>query len=54
MEKKEKITFPNGFFTQSRPHVKNEKKLDNKAAPFKWSKNVLKGKSEVKIVKMEK
>ena len=39
--------FPKGFFTQSRPHVKKQNKDDK---PFEWDKNILEGKSKVKIV----
>lgn len=48
MEKKEKTIFPKGFFTQPRPHAKKQKTIDN--IPFKWSENVLNGKSDVKII----
>lgn len=47
MNKKEKTVFQKGFFTQSRPHVK---KQDSSTKPFDWDKNILEGKSKVKIV----
>lgn len=52
MEEKKRPTFPNGFFTKLRPQV-NEKKSKEKTTPFKWSKNVLNGKSKVKIVSLK-
>ncbi len=50
---KKKITFPKGFFTQPRPHITNKKALKD-VVPFIWSDNVLKGKSKVKIVSINK
>lgn len=52
MEEKKRPTFPKGFFTKLRPQV-NERKVKEKTTPFKWSKNVLNGKSKVKIVSLE-
>ena len=49
MEKKECPKFPEGFFTQPRPTV-DMKEATKNIIPFKWSNNVLKGKSKVKIV----
>ncbi len=51
-EKKAKITkFPKGFFTNIKSckvnHSKDSKDYDK---PFIWSKNVIDGKSEVKLV----
>lgn len=53
MEKKKKPTFPKGFFTQARPQVSKKESLKN-ITPFEWSKNVLNGKSKVKIVSLDK
>lgn len=53
MDKKEKPIFPKGFFTQPRPHVKTKEKPKDKI-PFKWSKEVLNGKSEVTITSLNK
>ena len=52
MEEKKKTTFPKDFFTQPRPHAKKE--ISNDDIPFKWSKNVINGKSKVKIVSIQK
>lgn len=49
MEKKERLKFPKGFFTQPRPTVSTKETLED-TIPFQWSENVLKGKSKVKIV----
>ena len=50
-EKKTNTKFPAGFFTSIKPcpvnHSKNSKKYDK---PFEWSKDVLNGKSTVKLV----
>lgn len=53
MDKKEKSIFPKGFFTQSRPHVKTKEDPKDKI-PFKWSKEILNGKSEVTITSLNK
>lgn len=53
MEKKQRPTFPKSFFTQPRPHVTKKEALED-SIPFKWSSNVLEGKSKVKIVAMDK
>ena len=53
MEKKECHKFPKGFFTQPRPTLSIKEALKD-VTPFKWSKNVLHGKSEVKIVSLDK
>ena len=52
MEEKKGPTFPKDFFTKIRPQV-NKRKAKEKTTPFKWSKNVLNGKSKVKIVALE-
>lgn len=50
MEKKESpAKFPKGFFTQPRPTVSTKEATKN-VIPFKWSNNVINGKSKVKIV----
>ncbi len=49
MKKKECHKFPKGFFTQPRPTI-NMKEALNNVTPFKWSNDVLKGKSKVKII----
>ena len=49
MEKKQKPIIPKGFFTQPRPNLTVKEALED-SKPFKWSENVLKGKSKVKIV----
>ena len=53
MEGKKRPTFPKGFFTKLRPQV-NKENLKENTIPFKWSKNVLTGKSKVKIIALEK
>jgi len=47
--KKENINFPKDFFIQPRPTISMKESLKD-SHPFKWSKNVLNGKSKVKIV----
>lgn len=49
--KEKKAIFPKGFFTKSRPHAV---KQDEDNIPFKWSESVLRGKSKVKIVSLNK
>ncbi len=49
MKKKECHKFPKGFFTQPRPTI-NMKEALNNVTPFKWSNDVLKGKSKGKII----
>lgn len=49
MKKKEYHKFPKGFFTQPRPTINMKEALSN-VTPFKWSNDVLKGKSKVKII----
>ena len=49
MKKSERPKFPEGFFTQPRPTVNMKEAMKN-VVPFKWSNNVLNGKSKVKIV----
>lgn len=50
----ETTKFPKGFFTNikacSTSHNKNCKEYDK---PFEWSKNVLSGKSKVKLVSLK-
>ena len=50
-ETKTTTKFPKGFFTSIKPckvnHSKDSKNIDK---PFEWSKNVLNGKSTVKLV----
>ncbi|MBQ9071644.1 MAG: hypothetical protein IJY25_00605 [Bacilli bacterium] len=53
MEKKKRPTFPKGFFTKSRPTITTKEALKD-VIPFEWSKNVLNGKSKVKIVSLDK
>ncbi len=53
MQKKECPKFPKGFFTQPRPTI-NMKEALNNVTPFKWSDNVVKGRSQVKIVSTKK
>lgn len=42
MKKTEKISFPKGFFTKSRPTISTEEALKD-VIPIKWSKKVQKG-----------
>lgn len=49
MEKKESSRFPKGFFKQPRPTTSMKEAIKDDV-PFEWSKNVLNGKSKVKIV----
>ena len=49
MENKEKSKFPKGFFTQPRPAISMKEAIKD-ITPFEWSKNVLNGKSKIKIV----
>lgn len=49
MQKKQIKTFPKGFFTQSRPQISMKEAIKD-VIPFKWSDNVLNGKSKVVIV----
>ena len=53
MENKIVNKFPQNFFTNLTPYIptSNEKKHDK---PFKWSKNVLKGKAKIKLVSLSK
>ena len=53
MQKKECPKFPKRFFTQPRPTI-NMKEALNNVTPFKWSDNVVKGRSQVKIVSTKK
>jgi len=53
MEKKESSKFPKGFFTQPRPTISMKEAIKDDI-PFKWSENVLNGKSQVKIVSAKK
>ena len=45
MEQKKKITFPKGFFTKPRPTMTSSEALKD-VEPFKWSKDVLKGRKK--------
>lgn len=54
MDRKEKKTFPNGFFTKSRPQINPGKNPKDKDTPFEWSKSVLEGKSKIEIVSIHK
>ena len=47
MDKKRSQKFPKDFFIQPRPTLSTKEALKD-AIPFKWSENVLKGKSKVK------
>lgn len=49
MQKKECSKFPKGFFTKPRNTISMKEALSG-VKPFKWSNNVLKGKSKVKII----
>ena len=49
MDKKRSQKFPKDFFIQPRPTLSTKEALKD-VIPFKWSENVLKGKSKVKIV----
>lgn len=51
-KEKKRFAFPKGFFTKDRPHA--DKHNDKDMIPFKWSENVLNGKSKVKIVSLNK
>ena len=52
MDKKKRPTFPKGFFTKPRPTITAKETLKD-VIPFEWSKNVINGKSKVKIVSLE-
>ena len=45
--KEKKQSFPNNFFTKTRPQAKGNKE---ETIPFEWSKNVVNGKSKVEII----
>lgn len=49
MQKKECSKFPKGFFNKPRNTISMKEALSS-VVPFKWSNNVLKGKSKVKII----
>ena len=49
MQKKECSKFPKGLFNQPRNTISMKEALSG-VVPFKWSNNVLKGKSKVKII----
>ncbi len=52
--KNKKVSFPKGFFRNMKSTDNTSKKTKEKEFPFKWSKNVLNGKSKVRIVALEK
>lgn len=50
-EKKTNTNFPKGFFTSIKPcKINHSKESKDYNKPFEWSKNVLNGKSKVKLV----
>lgn len=53
MKKKNITKFPKNFFTNLTPYVPttNKKEFDK---PFEWSKNVLNGKTKIKLVSLSK
>ena len=53
MGDKNRPTFPKGFFTQPRPHLKAKEALKD-TMPFNWSKETLSGKSKVKVMTVKK
>ena len=53
MEESQKISFPRGFFTQSRPQISTNESLKGVKA-FCWSESVLKGKSKVILTTVKK
>lgn len=53
MGKKEGLMFPKDFFKQSRPKLKIKESLKGNE-PFKWSDEVIKNKTKVKIVSLDK
>ena len=46
---KENLKISKRFFSQSRPTISIKESLKN-SHPYKWSKNILSGKSKVEIV----
>lgn len=54
MKKNDKVSFPKGFFSNMKSTDNTSKKAKEKELSFKWSKNVLNGKSKVRIVALEK
>ena len=52
MERKNKIKIPKGFFSINRPTITTKEALKD-VIPAKWSKNVLNGKSKVKLVSLK-
>jgi len=53
MHKKNKITFPNDFFSKSRPNISNEEALED-VNPIKWTKEVLSGKKKIVLTSTKK
>ena len=55
MEKKIINKFPKKFFTNLTPYTPNiDKKQKGFDKPFEWSKNVLNGKTKIKLVSLSK
>ena len=51
IEKKTNSKFPDGFFTSIKPSkINHSKDSQSKDKSFEWSKNVLNGKTTVKLV----
>lgn len=53
MNKKEKVKFPKGFFTQPRPTITTKEALKD-VIPFEWSSDVLEGKRKAIICSTRK
>lgn len=53
MKNEQHSRFPKNFFTQPRPTISMKESLKD-VIPFKWSDDVLKGKSKIKIVSAKK
>ena len=53
MIRKERTTFPKGFFTKERPTITTKEALKD-VVPFKWSKDVLEGKKEAIVCSTRK
>ncbi len=52
--KNKKVSFPKGFFSNMKSKNNDFINTKEKELSFKWSKNVLNGKSKVRIVALEK
>lgn len=50
---KDVTKFPKGFFTNIKSNNASSSKNPEKEKPFTWSKNVLNGKSKVKLVALK-